>query len=386
MKVVTVVGARPQFIKAFPVSMALADGHEEKIVHTGQHYDERLSAVFFDELEIPRPSYHLGIGSAPPGAQTGRMMAALEPVITEERPDVILTYGDTNSTLAAALVGSKTDALVAHVEAGLRSDNRTMPEEINRILSDHAADVLLAPTQRAVDRLEREGISTGVHQPGDVMVDALEWAKTNALDSSRVTEEIGVEGDRFVLATIHREGNTDDPDRLEAIVRTLGSLSETVIFPAHPRAVDRLQANGLWEYVQTTLQVIEPVGYVDFLALIDASWRVATDSGGIQKEAFLLETPCITLREETEWPETVDAGGNVLVGTAPSRIRRAFRRPFSIDTESAPFGEGNAAVRLVSILEQAVRSGTGRRPVFPHRSIMQTPDSIIEGSDYGSRN
>ena len=369
MKVVTVVGARPQFIKAFPVSMELESDHEESIVHTGQHYDDALSAVFFDELTIPRPSHNLGIGSAPAGAQTGRMMAALEPVIETEQPDVLLTYGDTNSTLAAALVASKTDTLLAHVEAGLRSDNRTMSEEINRILTDHAADILFAPTRRAVVRLEREGITTGVHQPGDVMVDALEWAMQHAIGSSTLLDQIGVTDGEFVLATIHRAGNTDDPDRLEAIVRTLGRLDQPVVFPAHPRAVDRLQGAGLWDYVKAHLQVIEPVGYIDFLALIDGAWRVATDSGGVQKEAFLLQTPCITLREETEWPETVEAGGNVLVGASPTKIRRAFRREFTIDSHQYPFGDGNAAERIVSILTQAVKTGEGRRPLTPHSAV-----------------
>ena len=374
MKVVTVVGARPQFIKAFPVSTALAPAHDERIVHTGQHYDDTLSSVFFDELDIPRPSHHLGIGSAPPGAQTGRMMAAIEPVIETEQPAAVITYGDTNSTVAAALVAAKTDALLVHIEAGLRSDNRTMPEEINRLLSDHAADVLFAPTARAVDRLAQEGITNGVHQSGDVMVDALQWAQHHALQESTLLETLGMRHTQYVLATVHRAANTDDPDRLEAIIRTLASIDQPVVFPAHPRTEERLRSQGLWSFVETNLMVIEPVGYVDFLALINNAWRVATDSGGVQKEAFLLETPCITLREETEWPETVEAGGNILVGASPTRIRRAFRRSFAPDYSSEPFGTGNAAQHIVSTLETVVETGEGMRP----RTLTKQGPSAVE--------
>lgn len=361
MHVLTVVGARPQFIKAFPVSIALGDEHDETLVHTGQHYDRMLSDVFFEELDVPAPDYHLGVGSAPPGTQIGRMMDSLQTVVDDVDPDVLLAYGDTNSTLAAAGVGAHADCYLGHVEAGLRSHNRRMPEEINRILTDHAADLLFAPTTRAVAALAREGIEAGVHRTGDVMVDALRWARDVATERSTAIDRHGLVAGEYVLATVHREANTDDIQRLRTIVATLGRLPQPVLFPAHPRTVDRLEDADALDWAREQVRLIEPVGYLDFIQLLANAWRVVTDSGGIQKEAFLLDTPCVTLRTETEWPETVEAGWNTLVGADAGAIEAAIERTFRIQDKPQPFGDGTAAEAIVSQLATAVTTGRGVR-------------------------
>ncbi len=362
MKVVSVVGARPQFIKAFPISRALRSRHRDVLVHTGQHYDDGLSSVFFEELDLPEPDYHLEVGSAPPGEQIGQIMVSLEPVIAAEQPDVVLTYGDTNSTLAAAVVGAMSDAPLAHVEAGLRSGNRTMPEEINRVLTDHASDLLFTPTRRAVSNLAAEGITAGVHHVGDVMVDALLWARDAATARSTILSELGLRADEFVLATVHRAENTDDPDRLRGIIDGLGRLDRPVILPAHPRTIDRLERYDLHEWAARRVRLIEPVGYLEFIQLLDNASCVVTDSGGVQKEAFVLETPCVTVREETEWPETVEAGGNVLVGANARRIRAAVSDASRAPRDATLFGTGDAAMAVVEILEAAVEQQVGLRP------------------------
>ncbi len=354
MKVLTVVGARPQFIKAFPVSDALAEAHDETLVHTGQHYHRALSEVFFEELDVRPPDHHLGVGSAPPGRQIGRIMAELEPIVEEVDPDVIVAYGDTNSTLAGACVGAHADALLAHVEAGLRSDNRDMPEEINRVLTDHASDLLFAPTDQAVRRLQAEGIAEGVYRTGDVMVDALEFARDIAGDRSQVLDRHGLEPGAYVLATVHRQANTEDSERLRTIFRTLGNLADPVLFPAHPRTVDRLEALGALEWARNQVRLIEPLGYFDFVHALARARRVVTDSGGVQKEAFLLGTPCVTLRAETEWPETVAAGWNTLVGADATAIRKAVDAPVEADTRPPVYGDGTAARAIVSHLQRAV--------------------------------
>ncbi|AGB15628.1 UDP-N-acetylglucosamine 2-epimerase [Halovivax ruber XH-70] len=354
MKVLTVVGARPQFIKAFVVSRALKPEHEEVLVHTGQHYDEELSDVFFDELGMDEPAYNLGVGSGSHGQQTGEMTAELESVMIQESPDVVLLYGDTNSTLAGAIAASKLDVRVAHVEAGLRSHNRDMPEETNRILTDHASDVLFAPSESAVDQLESEGITDSVYNVGDVMYDSLLWARDRARDMSDVLSRLDLIEGKYVLSTVHRAGNTDDPGRLESIVRGLAAAPYPVVLPAHPRTVDRLKAHSLWELATSELQVVDPVGYLDFVRLMDGSVQIATDSGGIQKEAFYLDTPCVTLRDDTEWTETVEAGWNVLVGADQSLIAETLQTPDSPESKPNPYGDGEAGTHIVDVLETLI--------------------------------
>jgi UDP-N-acetylglucosamine 2-epimerase len=350
MKVVSVVGARPQFIKAFPISRALADRHEEMLVHTGQHYSEAMSAVFFEELAIPTPEYDLGVGSGTHGQQTGEMVTRFGDLIEREAPDAVVVYGDTNSTLASAVVTAKTDACLAHVEAGLRSHNRAMPEETNRVLTDHVSDLLFAPTERGVANLREEGI-TDVHLTGDVMYDAILWARTRAADHSTVLDDHDLAAGEYVLATVHRAGNTDDRERLAAIMRALGATDHEVVFPIHPRTTDRLETYGLREAVERQVTLIEPQGYLDFVRLLDGAERVATDSGGVQKESFFLDTPCVTLREETEWVETVDAGWNVLVGADEEAIAHELDREISLPEKPELYGDGDAAERMVALLE-----------------------------------
>lgn len=351
MRILTVVGARPQFIKAFPVSKELRRDNEEILVHTGQHYDEAMSAVFFEQLGIPEPDYNLGVGSDSHGQQTAAMIAGLEDHVEREEPDVILAYGDTNSTLAAAIVASKTDPPLAHVEAGLRSYNRDMPEEMNRVLTDHASDLLFAPTKQAVANLHEEGITEGVHRTGDVMYDSICWARERAADTSDILSTLDLREGEYILATVHRAGNTDDPDRLGAIVSALADAPLPVVLPAHPRTVDRLEEHDLRSAAETNLRLVDPASYLDFVRLLDGAERVATDSGGVQKEAFFLDTPCVTLRDETEWTETVDCGWNVLVGADEESIRPALAREFDLIEKPQPYGDGNAAAAMRTVIE-----------------------------------
>lgn len=360
MRVLSVVGARPQFVKAAPVSQELRTTHEEMLVHTGQHYDEALSDVFFDQLDIPEPDHHLDVGSGSHAEQTAGVMTRLEPVVREEAPDYVLVYGDTNSTLAAALVAAKLDVHLAHVEAGLRSANWSMPEEVNRVLTDHASDLLLAPTQTAVENLNHEGLTDGVYCTGDVMYDALLRVNEQAESVSTIVGDLDLEEGGYILATVHRAGNTDDPTRLQSIVSALEAIDRPVVLPAHPRTIDRLETYGLYEQAVEGIQVIEPVGYLDFVRLLDGADRVVTDSGGVQKEAFFLDTPCVTLREETEWVETVEAGWNVLVGADPDRIEAGLNREFHLVGKPQPYGDGSAAVRVREVLEHHVAQPTIR--------------------------
>lgn len=353
MKVLTVVGARPQFIKAAAVSRELRRRHEEVLVHTGQHYDEGMSDVFFEELGIPEPDYNLGVGSDSHGAQTAAMLAGLEERIDAESPDAVLVYGDTNSTLAAAVAASKMDPALAHVEAGLRSYNREMPEEVNRVLTDHAADVLFAPSERAVENLRAEGVVGEVHEVGDVMYDAVLWARDRAAEHSTILSDLDLEPGEYVLATVHRAANTDDPDRLSAILDALAADPREVVLPAHPRTVNRMDEYGIRDEAADRLTLTDPVGYLDFVRLQDGADVVATDSGGVQKEAFFLDTPCVTMREETEWHETVVSGWNALVGADREAIRRALANADPPAEKPRPYGDGDAAAKITRILDHA---------------------------------
>jgi UDP-GlcNAc3NAcA epimerase len=347
MRVLSVVGARPQFIKAAPVGRALMRaGVREVLLHTGQHYDPHMSDVFFRELGIMQPHYNLGAGSGSHGAQTGAMLEGIEEVLLHESPDWLLIYGDTNSTLAGALAAAKLGVPVAHVEAGLRSYNRAMPEEINRVVADALSTLLLCPTQTAVDNLAREGVTRGVHVVGDVMYDAVQWA------SERVTGDalgrLGVRPKEYLLATVHRASNTDDPERLREILSALEASGERVVFPAHPRTRKVLETGGM--AVGGNISLSEPVSYMDMLALEKGARVVLTDSGGVQKEAFWLGVPCVTLRDETEWVETVELGWNTLAGTNQERILEALAQPVPSTAPPPVYGDGRASEKIASLL------------------------------------
>lgn len=351
MKLVSIVGARPQFIKLAPVSHALrAHGHHEVLIHTGQHYDESMSETFFREYGIPTPDYNLGIGSSSHGAQTGQMLAGIEEVLLREHPDVVVVFGDTNSTIAGALAAAKLHIPVAHVEAGLRSFNRTMPEEINRVLTDHISDLLYCPTETARTHLAHEGITNGVDVVGDVMYDVLR-AQQPGLEQRAFSllSSLGATPGRYLLLTIHRPANTDDPEAMRRISTALGSIDAPIIFPVHPRTRKLMAEYGLkWG---PHVRLIEPVGHSDLLALAHAAGMVATDSGGVQKEAFLLCVPCTTLRTETEWVETLEGGWNVLVGNDEQAILRALFRQRPSALQHNPFGSGDAADRIATSLD-----------------------------------
>lgn len=319
MKILTVVGARPQFVKCGSVSREIRKDHQEVLVHTGQHYDYLMNKIFFKELDIPDPDYNLEVGSGSHSYQTAEIMKRLEPIIIKEKPDLILVYGDTNSTLAGALAACKMGIKLSHVEAGLRSYDKTMPEEINRVLTDHCSDLLFCPTQTAVTNLAKEGISTGIYLTGDVMVDTSLYARGKA-EESTILEKLNLKSKEYVLATVHRASNTDNRENLENIVEAFCRIEEKIVFPLHPRTEKQLKAFGLYTQLASKVKLIEPLGYIDFTKLLNHAKKVLTDSGGVQKEAYLFKVPCITLRDTTEWPETVKAGWNLLVGAAKGSI------------------------------------------------------------------
>lgn len=352
MKIVSIVGARPQFIKAAAVSRVLREQHSEILVHTGQHYDDKMSDVFFRELDIPQPEYNLSIGSGSHGWQTGQMLAEIEQVLLAEKPDKVLVYGDTNSTLAGALAAVKLHIPVIHVEAGLRSFNRAMPEEINRVLTDHASDLLLCPSQTAVDNLANEGIHKGVHLVGDVMHDALAFAAERAPQHSKILEQLGLTEKGYLLATVHRAENTDDPERLRGILAAFAALETPIVFPIHPRTHKRIEALGLESTIRNLIS-IAPLGYIDMVQLEQAARLILTDSGGIQKEAYWLSVPCVTLRDETEWVETVQTGWNVLVGATTAQITTTTQNFKVPDIHPQLYGDGKAAERVRSCLQKS---------------------------------
>jgi UDP-GlcNAc3NAcA epimerase len=356
LKVLTVVGARPQFIKAAAVSREILKHSgriEEVMIHTGQHYDPNMSQVFFDELEIPAPRYNLEVSGGNHGVMTGRMLEGIEKIIVDEKPDWLLIYGDTNSTLAGALAASKLHVPVAHVEAGLRSFNMRMPEEINRILADRVSSLLLCPTHVAVENLAREGLTQGVHNVGDVMYDVALYYRERARKNSRILEQLGLAEKGFALATCHRAENTDDPVKLGAIVSALAEIAVDmpVVLPLHPRTRKLLQQYGL-EHQLAALSVVDPLPFLDMVALEQAAKVILTDSGGVQKEAFFYEVPCITMRDETEWVETVSLGWNHLTGASFENILQAYSAISELPTEHGnnPYGDGAAAGRILSYL------------------------------------
>jgi UDP-GlcNAc3NAcA epimerase len=349
MKIVSVVGARPQFVKAAAVSRQLRAKHQEVLVHTGQHYDYAMSGVFFEGLDLPAVDINLGVGSGSHAAQTGAMLEGIERVLLEQRPDWVLVYGDTNSTLAAALAASKLHVPVAHVESGLRSYNRRMPEEINRVVADHVSRLLFCPSDTAAANLAAEGISSHVHVVGDVMLDVLEWARRRSeLDPSPILERLGMPERSYLLATVHRSENTDDLERLSSIVAAFNSLEEPIVFPVHPRTRKALSSAGV--ALRSHVHLIEPLGYLDMIRVTDQARLVLTDSGGLQKEAYWLGVPCVTLRDETEWVETVDAGWNTLTGSNSQKICHAVRSFAGAKGRPPLYGDGHAALKCVNVM------------------------------------
>ncbi|MEA2013802.1 MAG: UDP-N-acetyl glucosamine 2-epimerase [Thermodesulfobacteriota bacterium] len=404
LKIVTIIGARPQFIKAAPVSRAIAEYNRltphsspltEVIIHTGQHFDADMSDVFFKELNIPRPNYNLGINSASHGAMTGRMLEKIEEILIKEKPDWVLVYGDTNSTLAGALAAVKLHIPIAHVEAGLRSFNREMPEEINRVLTDHCADILFCPTETAVNNLRNEGFANIVNDGkivesidsslptphsfhltphasrltpyaspltlnvGDTMYDAVLQFSEIAQRQSTILEDLRIKPKEYLLATVHRPYNTDIPENLESILSAFLEINEPIIFPLHPRTRKILDANFSSPLTpnsslfspHTSLKMIPPVGYLDMLILEQNARVILTDSGGMQKEAYFFGVPCVTMRTETEWVETVEAGWNIVTGTDREKIVEAVRS-FKTDTPCPKlYGDGRAAEKIVAVLQ-----------------------------------
>lgn len=344
MRLLTVVGARPQFIKAAVVGRALAarEGIEHLLIHTGQHFDPRMSAQFFDELAIKEPDYNLAIAGGPHGQMTGRMLEAIEQVFLNVRPDGVLVYGDTNSTLAGALAAAKLHIPIYHVEAGLRSFNRRMPEEVNRVLTDHLSALLFCPTETSMSNLKAEGVTSGLHLVGDVMYDATLFARASASQSKSLAEKAGLASREYVLLTLHRAENTDDPGRLAGICRYIENAVEgrPVVFPVHPRTRQAFDRYGL---TLSDVTMVDPVGYMEMNRLLAGAALVMTDSGGLQKEAYFHRKPCITLREETEWVETIEAGWNRLWRSEGYQTRR----------EIEAYGDGHAGDKIVQVIENS---------------------------------
>jgi UDP-GlcNAc3NAcA epimerase len=355
LKIATIIGARPQFIKASAISRAIrteyADHITEVLVHTGQHYDENMSKVFFEELDIPQPDYNLGIAAGGHGAMTGRMLEAIETVLLSERPNWVLVYGDTNSTLAGALAAVKLHIPIAHVEAGLRSFNMRMPEEVNRILADRVSTLLFCPTDTALSNLKAEGITAGVHQLGDVMYDVAQFYRYRAREMSGILKRLGLRAGGYALATCHRAENTDTPERLRQICLGLAEIAADlpVVFPVHPRTRKLIEQNGLSPSLER-VTALEPVSFIDMVALEQAARVILTDSGGVQKEAFFYGVPCITMRDETEWVETVGSGMNRLVEAEHTQITSAVYEAFRRNPRASvqPYGDGKASSAILS--------------------------------------
>jgi UDP-GlcNAc3NAcA epimerase len=351
MKILTVVGARPQFVKAAVVSRALLGiaGVTETIVHTGQHFDDNMSTIFFDELSIPRPKHNLGVGGGSHASNTGRMMEGIEQLMLSDQPDFVLVYGDTDSTLAAALAAAKLCVKVAHVEAGLRSFNRNMPEEINRIMTDHVSTMLFPPTQAAVEQLAREGIvGDKVKNVGDVMFDAIRLFNPIAETKSSVLADLALEKGTYALCTLHRKENTDHEHRLRAIISGLGMAGMPIVLPLHPRTKKMLGQNGI--DLPSNVRIIDPVGYLDMITLQRHASVIGTDSGGLQKEAYFQGVPCVTFRDETEWTELVEMGANTLVGADASLIADSMANAKPITDVANIYGDGNASQLIADAL------------------------------------
>ncbi|MHA1659814.1 MAG: non-hydrolyzing UDP-N-acetylglucosamine 2-epimerase [Promethearchaeota archaeon] len=350
MKIASIVGARPQFIKLAPLSKEIRKFFKEIVIHTGQHYDYEMNKQFFDELNIPEPDYNLGVGSGTHAEQTGKMMMGIEKILQKEEPELVVVFGDTNSTLAGALASVKLHIPVAHVEAGLRCFDKKVPEEINRILTDHCSDFLFCPTKTAVDNLKREGIKENIHLVGDIMVDTLKQNLKIAEQKSRILDKLKLEPEEYFLATIHRAENTDNYENLKNITEAFCEIKK-IVLPLHPRTEKKLKEYKLFEKLCRNIKIIPPVSYLDMLILEKNAKKILTDSGGIQKEAYILKVPCITLRETTEWVETVEDGWNILVGTLKEKIIKNVNEFMpNIEDHKTRFGEGKTSERITKII------------------------------------
>jgi UDP-N-acetylglucosamine 2-epimerase len=365
MRILSVVGARPEFIQAMPVSRAIRADHEEIIVHTGQHYDYRMSQTFFDELDIPVPDYNLGAGSASQARQTAEIMVSLEEVLIKEKPDLVIVRGDTNSSLAASLVTTKLNIPLAHIEAGERSFDRTMPEEVNRLVADRLANWHFCVSQRAKHNLAAEGITDSVHLVGDVMLDALLYAQPLARIKSNILNQLQIVPGSFSLVTMHRVANTDDPERLRQIITALNLVPETVILPMHPRTKKAFTKMNV--HLEDHLRVIEPVGYFDMLTLEENARLIATDSGGVQREAYYMSVPCLTLRDETEWVATLESGWNRLVGADQKLILDAWFDCSPPADHPPIYGTGTAARLIAGVLNTTSVQWMESKKAIGHR-------------------
>mgnify|MGYP000275914317 CR=1 FL=1 len=348
MKIVSVVGARPQFIKLAPLSRQVRDFHKEIIIHSGQHYDNEMSQLFFDDLEIPKPDYNLGVGSGSHAYQTSEILVRTEKILHKEKPDLVIVYGDTNTTIAASLAAAKMNIKIAHIESGLRSFNTRMPEEINRVLTDHCSNLLFAPTQTAVENLRNEGITNGVHMVGDIMYDALINNIEIASKKSNILNKYNLAKKGYILLTIHRQENTDIEANLCNIISAAINIDKKIVFPVHPRTIKFIAKYDLDKLIENSkIEMVPPLGYLDFINLLKNSEKIMTDSGGVQKEAYILEIPCVTLRNETEWVETVHDGWNTIVGTDIDSITNSLLNLFPTAATKKLFGEGNSS-KLIS--------------------------------------
>jgi UDP-N-acetylglucosamine 2-epimerase (non-hydrolysing) len=350
MRIASIIGIRPEFIQSVSLSRELQKEHEVILIHTGQHYNYEMSKIFFEELEIPEPDYNLSIGSNSHGQQTGEMLMAVEKVLIKEEPDVVIVYGDSNTTLAGALAAAKLHIRLAHVEAGLRSFDRSMPEEINRVLTDHISDFLFCPTETAVENLAKEGIKNNVFLVGDVTIETLKRYMKLAEKKSSILSDLNLTPKEYLVVTVHRAGNVDSKKNLSQIVNALCGVDELIVFPVHPRTLKNLKEFKLYEKLSRKAKLIDPLGYLDMVKLLSNAKKIFTDSGGIQKEAYILRVPCITLRENTEWVETVEEGWNILTGRDRDKIIDAVKRFEGKKKHRNIFGRKNPSKLIRKIL------------------------------------
>jgi UDP-N-acetylglucosamine 2-epimerase len=354
MKILTIVGARPQFVKLFPFCESISRDDIHVIVHTGQHYDYEMSRIFFDELDLPIPDYHLNVGSGSHGDQTGRMMVGIEKVLSDENPDIVVVFGDTNSTLAGALTAAKAGVPIAHVEAGLRSFNRMMPEEINRIVADHLSSSLLCPNESSKMQLASEGINDGVYVVGDIMIESL--IRVDDRLSFDILESLDITPNNYILATIHRQENADNVERMKVIIEAMRDCGNTCIFPIHPRTRNNLEKWGLSDMISESenVKVIEPQGYLNFLSLEKHAKRILTDSGGVQKEAYFFKVPCVTIRDETEWRETLQGGWNTLTEINRKLIVDLLQTENALEKQKYSFGDIHVSSRMMDAIHECI--------------------------------